>query len=602
MQASFACRHGMKALTTGTRLVPVKSLPAQYYKSLHVSRHKKPMKKMTKNSFLYQALIGVQEDLGDNFFMNAVKIVKHVLRFAVELCSMLSAVPYGLNTAALARSLPSFPRSGSRPSPPHLFEDQAPQIPTSGDAVAPAHEGKSVQGDDNQYRVVVDRGIHYGSGARETLDAYVPLRLVQQQRSERLQQKVGERENLAPVVLFTHGGVWASGETWHYTWMATRLAQMGFVVLVHTYTLFPDALIPQMVEETSRALSWTLDNVETLYKGDPSQVNVVGHSAGAHLVALSLLHRAEVAEKSAATPEQQHPQPQKPYFPSQHQVLQQQQQQQVLQQQQQQQQGMRPAHPRILIDDGRMPARFVGICGVYDIAAHYEYEKSRGVHLLSMMARAFSHKPFFDALSPSVLLEACMQEANKQTMGSQTGLEGQEHLRGHVSILASSKEGVLQDASAKEQQQQRRQGRQQQPEVVEKMQDNSTGPSPGSGAPSCRDWGSILQQAGLSGLSLTKHLPPCTFMGSQADFMVPYTSGKQMAECLKRCGVPTHQVHYEDIPHSQFVTVWPLLTAEQLEACSSQDQISVTASSLAMRLGGLPNYASDLVRILQGKY
>lgn len=36
------------------------------------------------------------------------------------------------------------------------------------------------------------------------------------------------------------------GETWHYAWLATRLAQMGFVVLVHTYTLYPDALIPQV--------------------------------------------------------------------------------------------------------------------------------------------------------------------------------------------------------------------------------------------------------------------------------------------------------------------------------------------------------------------
>eukprot|EP00983_Pelagomonas_calceolata_P123638 1161028-Pelagomonas_calceolata.AAC.3 len=234
--------------------------------------------------------------------------------------------------------------------------------------------------------------------------------------------------------------------------MATRLAQMGFVVLVHTYTLFPDALIPQMVEETSKALSWALDNVEARYKGDPSQISVVGHSAGAHLVALSLLHRAEVAEKKVAVPEQQPPQQLEPRYHTQRKGS---------QHQHFQQQGTRPAHPRIHIDDGRMPARFVGICGAhcplakhahhmichantprphfycprslsdewccsYDIAAHYEYEKSRGVHLLSMMARAFGHKPFFDALSPSVLLEACMQGTYMQevTDYTQQGFEG----------------------------------------------------------------------------------------------------------------------------------------------------------------------------------
>uniref|UniRef100_A0A7S3QRC5 protein-S-isoprenylcysteine alpha-carbonyl methylesterase n=2 Tax=Dunaliella tertiolecta TaxID=3047 RepID=A0A7S3QRC5_DUNTE len=418
---------------------------------------------------------------------------------------------------------------------------------------------------------------------------------MQQQRKERLQQDVVQPTNLAPVVLFTHGGVWASGETWHYSWMATRLAQMGFVVLVHTYTLFPDALIPQMVEETSKALSWALDNVEARYKGDPSQISVVGHSAGAHLVALSLLHRAEVAEKKVAVPEQQPPQQLEPRYHTQRKGS---------QHQHFQQQGTRPAHPRIHIDDGRMPARFVGICGAYDIAAHYEYEKSRGVHLLSMMARAFGHKPFFDALSPSVLLEACMQgtymqEANKQATGSPTAPEGQEPPPKRVPVLASSGEGVLLEASTKQQQQEQQQ---QQPEEAKNKQGISVASSSSGGVPPCKDWGSILQQAGLSGLSLTRHLPPCIFMGSQADFMVPYTSGKQMADCLERCGVPTQQLHYKDIAHSQFVTVWPLLTAEQLEACSSQDKIGVPASDLETKLEGLPNYACDLVRVLQGKY
>lgn len=35
-----------------------------------------------------------------------------------------------------------------------------------------------------------------------------------------------------PVVLFCHGGVWASGAKWHYAPMATRLAQAGIVTAV----------------------------------------------------------------------------------------------------------------------------------------------------------------------------------------------------------------------------------------------------------------------------------------------------------------------------------------------------------------------------------
>jgi hypothetical protein len=35
-----------------------------------------------------------------------------------------------------------------------------------------------------------------------------------------------------PIVLFCHGGVWASGAKWHYAPLATRLAQAGVVTAV----------------------------------------------------------------------------------------------------------------------------------------------------------------------------------------------------------------------------------------------------------------------------------------------------------------------------------------------------------------------------------
>lgn len=38
---------------------------------------------------------------------------------------------------------------------------------------------------------------------------------------------VPSAQQALPVVLFCHGGVWASGATWHYAPLATRLAQVG---------------------------------------------------------------------------------------------------------------------------------------------------------------------------------------------------------------------------------------------------------------------------------------------------------------------------------------------------------------------------------------
>ena len=39
----------------------------------------------------------------------------------------------------------------------------------------------------------------------------------------------------APVALFVHGGVWASGEKWQFSPMATALAKEGVVCCVVTY-------------------------------------------------------------------------------------------------------------------------------------------------------------------------------------------------------------------------------------------------------------------------------------------------------------------------------------------------------------------------------
>ena len=45
--------------------------------------------------------------------------------------------------------------------------------------------------------------------------------------------------------------------------MASRLAQEGVVTCVATYTLFPQALAPQMWDEVSHAITWTLAGAYT---------------------------------------------------------------------------------------------------------------------------------------------------------------------------------------------------------------------------------------------------------------------------------------------------------------------------------------------------
>jgi pimeloyl-ACP methyl ester carboxylesterase len=57
------------------------------------------------------------------------------------------------------------------------------------------------------------------------------------------------------------------------------------------YTLYPQALVSRMVSEVGAALTWALDHAAAL-GGDPQGVVLMGHSAGAQMAAMALLHRA----------------------------------------------------------------------------------------------------------------------------------------------------------------------------------------------------------------------------------------------------------------------------------------------------------------------
>ncbi|MEO1489117.1 MAG: alpha/beta hydrolase, partial [Pseudomonadota bacterium] len=69
----------------------------------------------------------------------------------------------------------------------------------------------------------------------------------------------------------------------------------GFIVVLGGYRLMPDGPYPAMLEDTARAIAWTHQNIAQ-YGGDPEQIVLAGHSAGAYNVVMTALEERWLAD------------------------------------------------------------------------------------------------------------------------------------------------------------------------------------------------------------------------------------------------------------------------------------------------------------------
>ncbi len=93
-----------------------------------------------------------------------------------------------------------------------------------------------------------------------------------------------------PVIVFFHGGSWRSGDPDDYGFVARALVPEGFTVVLAGYRLVPGGEYPAMLEDTAAAIAWTERNIAR-YGGDPDNIFVAGHSAGAYNVVQVALER-----------------------------------------------------------------------------------------------------------------------------------------------------------------------------------------------------------------------------------------------------------------------------------------------------------------------
>ena len=108
-------------------------------------------------------------------------------------------------------------------------------------------------------------GVAYGAEPRQRLDVYLPP----------------PGPSAAPVAVFFYGGTWENGRRQDYGWVARALAAEGFLTLAPDYRLYPEVTFPTFLEDGALAIAWAVENAEQL-GGDPAQIVLIGHSAGAY--------------------------------------------------------------------------------------------------------------------------------------------------------------------------------------------------------------------------------------------------------------------------------------------------------------------------------
>ena len=119
--------------------------------------------------------------------------------------------------------------------------------------------------------VLVKRDIAYGSDKKQKFDVYIP------------KQAKG-----VPVIFMVHGGAWSLGDKSSRSVIehkVARWAPKGFIFISTNYRMLPGTDPVEQAKDVARAIAAAQAKAES-WGGDSNEFILMGHSAGAHLVAL----------------------------------------------------------------------------------------------------------------------------------------------------------------------------------------------------------------------------------------------------------------------------------------------------------------------------
>lgn len=128
---------------------------------------------------------------------------------------------------------------------------------------------------------------HYGTDPAQALDVYIPP---------------GKLRD-APILIMVHGGAWKIGDKANTGSIENKLKHWlprGFIVVSVNYRLLPKVMAYEQAQDVAEALQWVQAYAED-WGGSDRKIILMGHSAGAHLVALLSSKPSMVGRRWAGT-------------------------------------------------------------------------------------------------------------------------------------------------------------------------------------------------------------------------------------------------------------------------------------------------------------
>ncbi|CAG8589348.1 15564_t:CDS:10, partial [Acaulospora morrowiae] len=134
-------------------------------------------------------------------------------------------------------------------------------------------------------KISVRKNVRYGPKKCNRLDIYLPDRVKNSRGLSTDDSRVG-----FPVIILISTS-WNSGNRATCIPVAQNLQSQQYTVIVPDITLYPQGKISDMIADVQQCIYWTSTHARQ-FRGDPSQIYLMGHAAGATLAALTVIHDA----------------------------------------------------------------------------------------------------------------------------------------------------------------------------------------------------------------------------------------------------------------------------------------------------------------------